>query len=179
MQLAGPTPDIFPYNTLLAYHAWLNDFKALANVVTMMSAANISTLSPFRLVLCHRCALNMKLLYWLSLRVFTYSRLWLLLWPLLDDIIFILPNHEADTSLDVSGLFAHPVLNTGQYRHQLDYSTHLSNLDLTYLTLTINISHNWQSQIISSFNFTSSINAYFGSPFTLPHCDTSLNPGRP
>ena len=48
MQLAEfkPTPDIFSYNTgtlfARAYYAWLSDFKALANVVTMMSAANIS-----------------------------------------------------------------------------------------------------------------------------------------
>ena len=42
MRLAGPTPDIFSYNILLAYHARLNDFKALANTVTTMTAAKIS-----------------------------------------------------------------------------------------------------------------------------------------
>ena len=41
MRLAGPAPDIFSYNILLAYYARLHDFKALANVVTTMSAANI------------------------------------------------------------------------------------------------------------------------------------------
>ena len=52
-----PTPDIFSYNTgtlfARAYYAWLSDFKALANVVTTMLAANISgdvvTFSTIRL----------------------------------------------------------------------------------------------------------------------------------
>ena len=42
MRLTGPKPNIGTYNILLGYYARLNDFKALANVVTTMSAVNIS-----------------------------------------------------------------------------------------------------------------------------------------
>ncbi|KAJ7038315.1 hypothetical protein C8F04DRAFT_1090231 [Mycena alexandri] len=41
MQKKGPTPDLISYNTVVGYHGHQSDFKAMAAIITQMSAAGI------------------------------------------------------------------------------------------------------------------------------------------